>query len=47
MKSWVEILLVLLIYAPLQFVGENSAEILLFELFWVETLALRTEDSGL
>jgi hypothetical protein len=47
MKSWGEIILVLNTYTPLQFVGENSAEIFMLEIFWAETLALRTEDSGL
>jgi hypothetical protein len=48
MKSWGEIILVLnTLFTPLQFVGENSAEILLFEIFWTETPALIIGDSGL
>jgi hypothetical protein len=47
MKSWGEILLVLLTFTPLQFGWENSAEILLLGIFWAETPALRTGDSSL
>jgi hypothetical protein len=37
MKSWGEIILGRNTYTPLQFVGENSPEILLLEIFWAET----------
>jgi hypothetical protein len=47
MKRWGEIMLVLLTFTPLQFVEENSVELWLLEIFWVETPALRTGDSGL
>jgi hypothetical protein len=49
MKSWGEIIFgTKYILSPLlQFVGENSAKILLLEIFWAETPALRIGDSDL